>query len=81
MHEIYNQEWYANLRFAKELYRVTDVRGDLNPVVIFKKYPICTVKLLSLEPHEGVPLELAQFIAFPQVVTPNKGECAKGLLL
>ena len=45
------------------------------------KYLIFTVKNLSLEPHEGVPLELAQFIAFSRGAVLNKGECAKGLLL
>jgi hypothetical protein len=49
--------------------------------IFMSKYLICTVKILSLEPHEGVPLELAQFIAFPHGAAPNKGECAKGLLL
>ena len=49
--------------------------------IFMSKYLICTVKILSLEPHEGVSLELAQFIAFPHGAAPNKGECAKGLLL
>jgi hypothetical protein len=49
--------------------------------IFMNKYLTCTVKILSLEPHEGVPLELAQFIAFPQVVARIRGECAKGLLL
>jgi hypothetical protein len=49
--------------------------------IFMSKYLIFTVKILSLEPHEGVSLELAQFIAFPHGATPNKGECAKGLLL
>jgi hypothetical protein len=49
--------------------------------IFMSKYLICTEKILSLEPHEGVPLELAQFIAFPHGAAPTKGECAKGLLL
>lgn len=49
--------------------------------IFMNKYLTCTAQILSIEPHEGVPLELAQFIAFPYLAAPTKGECTKGLLL
>jgi hypothetical protein len=54
----------------------------VTPMVDFmNKYLICIVVFPSLEPHEGAPLELAQFIAFPYLAAVTKGECTKGLLL
>jgi hypothetical protein len=71
--QVYSSKRAPSLHTFEETYRSCGI--------FMNKYLICTVKILSLEPHEGVPLELAQFIAFPHGATPNKGECAKGLLL
>ena len=68
--------------FKRVLTRFRCSRRPANPVVRFMdKHLTCTVKFSSLEPHEGVPFELAQFIAFPYLAARTEGECAKGLLL
>jgi hypothetical protein len=82
MDEIYNLQgsaslWLRESSIASQTFEETSTSCG----IFMNKYLICTVKILSLEPHEGVPLELAQFIAFPHGTAPHKGECAKGLLL
>jgi hypothetical protein len=79
---IYNLQRSANLWLRESSIASWKLEEASSSYGIFmSKYLIFTVKILSLEPHEGVPLELAQFIAFPRGAALNKGECAKGLLL
>jgi hypothetical protein len=78
MDDVYNLQQCA----SPVLTRHGCSRKPVTSVVVFmNKYLICTVKFTALEPHEGVPLELAQFKAFPYPAAPTKGECTKGLLL